>query len=65
MAQRGVLIVASNPLIREVFHDVFLTHGHECLLAADGREGVEMHRGWRPSLVVNGQNQINPKEARQ
>ncbi len=56
MAQRDVLIVARDPLMREIFHDVFLAAGYECLLAGDGREGIEMHRGWRPSLVITDFN---------
>src|SRR5262245_47565910 len=56
MAQRVVLIVANHPMVREVFHDMFLDAGYECLLAADGREGVEMFRGWRPPLVITDLN---------
>ncbi len=56
VARRDVLIVSSTPLIREVFHDMLLTAGYECVLAADGREGIEMFRGWRPSLVVSDLN---------
>ncbi len=55
-SQRDVLIVSTTPLIREVFHDIFLTAGYQCLLAATGREAIEMSRGWRPSLVVTDFN---------
>ena len=50
--RREVLIVSSDPLTREVFHDGLSAEGYECLLAADGREGIEMFRGWRPPLAV-------------
>ena len=56
LPQRDVLIVSATPLIREVFHDVFLTAGYQCLLAADGGEGLGMFRGWRPSLLVTDFN---------
>lgn len=52
LARRDTLIVAHHPLIREVLHDTLLAAGYECLLAADGREGIEMFRGWRPSPVL-------------
>ncbi len=54
--QRDVLIVSNTPLIREVFHDMLVAVGYECLLAADGSEGIEMFRGWRPSLVLTDLN---------
>jgi DNA-binding response OmpR family regulator len=56
LLQRDVLIVSATPLIREVFHDVFLSAGYQCLLAADGSEAVDMFRGWRPSLVLTDFN---------
>jgi len=56
MAQRDVLIVSNTPQIRQVFHDILLTAGYQCLLAADGREAFEIFRGWRPSLVVTDLN---------
>src|SRR5262249_1260685 len=49
---RDVLIVSNTPRVREVFHDMLLAVGYECLLAADGSEAIEMFRGWRPSLVI-------------
>jgi CheY-like chemotaxis protein len=47
-----VLIASSTPLIREVFHDIFVAAAYECLLAASGREAIEIVRGWQPSLIV-------------
>src|SRR5262245_46291252 len=52
VTRREVLIVSSDPLTREVYHDVLSAEGYECLLAADGCEGIEMFRGWRPPLLV-------------
>lgn len=52
-----VLAVSTTALIRAVLHDIFVVAGgYQCLLAADGREAVEMSRGWRPSLVVTDFN---------
>jgi len=51
-----VLIASSTSLIREVFHDIFAAATYECLLAATGREAIEMVRGWRPSLIVADYN---------
>ena len=48
----SVLVASSNESIREVVHDVLVNAGYECLLAATGREALEVHRGWRPSLIV-------------
>src|SRR5215813_594066 len=47
-----VLIASSTSLIREVFHDIFVAATYECLLAASGREAIEIVRGWQPSLIV-------------
>jgi len=54
--RRDVLIVSATPLIRELFHDVFLAAHYECLLAADGGEAIEKFRRSRPSLVVTDFN---------
>ena len=47
-----VLIASSTSLIREVFHDIFAAATYECLLAASGREAIEIVQGWQPSLIV-------------
>jgi DNA-binding response OmpR family regulator len=54
--QRDVLIISTIPLIREVFCDIFVNAGYQCLLAANGREAIEIFRGWRPSLVITDFN---------
>ena len=54
--RRDVLIVSATPLIRELFHDVFIIAHYECLLAADGGEAIEKFRRSRPSLVVTDYN---------
>jgi len=51
-SQRDVLIVSTTPLIVQVFRDMLASGGYHCLLAADGREAIEIFRGWRPPLVV-------------
>jgi DNA-binding NtrC family response regulator len=49
---RDILIVSATPLIRDLLRDVFLAAHYRVLLAADGREAIEMFRQWNPSLVV-------------
>ena len=51
-AQRDILIVDDDRQVREVLHQIFLGAGYNCLLANDGREGVEVFRSARPPLIV-------------
>jgi hypothetical protein len=45
LARRDVLIVSGSPRILEVLHNALVGGGgYECLLAADGREGMETFR---------------------
>lgn len=39
--------------VREVLQEIFLSGGYKCLLAGDGREGLEAFRAMRPSLTVS------------
>ena len=52
MAQRDILIVDDDRQVREVLHQIFVAAGYNCLLANDGREGVEVFKAGRPPLVV-------------
>ena len=54
MANNGkhVLIVDDDRQVREVLHEIFLSHGYKCELANDGREGLEIFRATRPPLTV-------------
>ncbi len=52
MAQRDILIVDDDRQVREVLHQIFMSAGYNCLLANDGREGVEVFRAGRPPLIV-------------
>jgi len=52
MAQRDILIVDDDRQVREVLHQIFVAAGYNCLLANDGREGVEVFKAGRPQLVV-------------
>ncbi|MBI3031833.1 MAG: response regulator [Candidatus Rokubacteria bacterium] len=54
MANNGkrVLIVDDDRQVREVLHEIFLSHGYKCELANDGREGLEVFRATRPPLTV-------------
>lgn len=52
MAQRDVLIVEEERLVRDLLHQVFSGAGYNCLLASNGGEGLEVFRKERPSLVI-------------
>lgn len=52
MAQRDILIVDDDRQVRDVLHQIFLSAGYNCLLANDGREGVEVFKAGRPPLIV-------------
>src|SRR5207302_3058716 len=52
MAQRDILIVDDDRQVREVLHQIFIAAGYNCLLANDGREGVEVFKTGRPPLIV-------------
>jgi len=47
-----ILIVDDDRQVREVLHQIFLGAGYKCLLASDGREGVEVFREAKPPLTV-------------
>ena len=51
-APREVLIVEHYRQIRDLLHQTFLSAGYQCLLANDGREGLEAFRKSRPPLIV-------------
>ena len=55
-SERNVLIVSSEPLIRAAFHDMLLSASWTPVLAGDGNEGIEVYRGWRPSVVLTDFN---------
>jgi response regulator RpfG family c-di-GMP phosphodiesterase len=52
VGQRDILIVDDDRQVREVLHQIFLSAGYNCLLANDGREGVEVFKAGRPPLAV-------------
>jgi DNA-binding NtrC family response regulator len=56
LVPRDILIVEEDRKVREVLHQVFLAAGYNCLLANDGREGLEVFRGSRPPLIVTDLN---------
>jgi len=51
-AQRDVLIVEYDPAMRRLFHEAFVSWRYTCVLASDGREGLEMFKARRPPLVL-------------
>src|SRR5213596_643383 len=52
MGQRDILIVDDDRQVREGLPQIFVAAGYNCLLANDGREGVEVFKASRPPLVV-------------
>src|SRR5437899_1934577 len=50
--RRHVLIVHNERQVREVLHQIFVAVGYNCLLANDGRAGLEAFRQSRPPLVI-------------
>jgi response regulator RpfG family c-di-GMP phosphodiesterase len=50
--QREILIVDDDNQVREVLHQIFLSAGYTCRLAANGAEGVEAFREKRVPLTV-------------
>ena len=51
-APRDILIVDDDRQVREVLHQIFIGAGYNCLLANDGRQGLEVFGAARPPLVV-------------
>ena len=52
MERCDILIVDDDRQVREVLHQIFLGANYKCLLANDGREGLEAFRASRPPLTV-------------
>ncbi len=52
MERRDILIVDDDWQVREVLHEIFVSAGYNCLLAQDGREGLQLFRASRPPLTV-------------
>lgn len=52
MERRDILIVDDDWQVREVLHEIFVAAGYNCLLAQDGREGLQLFSGSRPPLTV-------------
>ncbi len=55
-ADRRVLIVDDDRQIRRVLNEFFLESGYTCLVAANGREGLEAFDAERPPLTVTDVN---------
>ena len=52
MAPRQVLIVDDDIQVREVMHQIFLSAHYQCLLATNGKEGLEIFKAVAPLLTV-------------
>ena len=52
MDKPQVLIVDDDRRVREVLHEIFLSNGYKCLVAQNGRDGLEMFATARPPLTV-------------
>jgi response regulator RpfG family c-di-GMP phosphodiesterase len=49
--ERQVLIVDDDRQVREILHEIFLSHGFRCQTATDGQEALELFRTNRPPLI--------------
>jgi len=49
---RQILIVDDDMQVREVLHQIFLSASYDCLLAANGQEGLDVFRAARPPLIL-------------
>jgi response regulator RpfG family c-di-GMP phosphodiesterase len=49
--ERQVLIVDDDRQVRDILHEIFLSHGFQCRTAADGYEALELFQLNRPPLV--------------
>jgi response regulator RpfG family c-di-GMP phosphodiesterase len=47
-----ILIVDDDAQVREVLHQIFLSANYHCLLAANGKEGLDIFRASHPPLIV-------------
>jgi response regulator RpfG family c-di-GMP phosphodiesterase len=52
VGNREILIVDDDAQVREVLYQIFLSANYRCLLAANGREGLDVFRAARPPLIV-------------
>ncbi len=52
MQNRQILIVDDDAQVREVLYQIFLSANYQCVLATNGREGLEVFRAGRPPLTV-------------
>lgn len=50
--QQLILIVDDDAQVREVLQQIFMSARYDCLLAANGQEGLEVFRTSRPPLIV-------------
>jgi response regulator RpfG family c-di-GMP phosphodiesterase len=50
--RKHVLLIDDDEQVREVLRQIFRAAGFECLLAADGAEGLRLFQSARPALVV-------------
>jgi response regulator RpfG family c-di-GMP phosphodiesterase len=49
---RHILIVDDDAQVREVLHQIFLSANYRCVLATNGRDGLQAFRTAHPPLVV-------------
>jgi CheY-like chemotaxis protein len=47
-----ILVIDDDPQMRDLLGEALKGHGHEVLLACDGREGVALYRASRTDLVI-------------
>lgn len=47
-----VLIIAADPVAREVYGELFVMRGHDVIIAAGARDGLKLARDHRVGTVV-------------
>ena len=52
VAERRVLIIDDEPVVRDVVARYLALEGYEVQAAADGAEGLRLARSWQPDLLV-------------
>lgn len=47
-----IIIIEDDSLLRSLYEDIFKFDGYEVAVAADGEEGLEVVREFRPTLIL-------------
>jgi two-component system alkaline phosphatase synthesis response regulator PhoP len=52
MSKKSVLVIEDTKSVRQILAAMLLEEGYEVITAIDGRDGLEMAKRERPSLVI-------------